>query len=76
MRSTQLCYWFEGMAYYNDKREFFNGGLVLYKRDLNINSPKSKTHAEAKWYMRVKMFDLCIDRQTIRMPLEMFYELL
>lgn len=55
MRSTQLCYWFEGMAYYNDKREFFNGGLVLYKRDLNINSPKSKTHAEAKWYMRVKI---------------------
>jgi len=48
MRSTQLCYWFEGMAYYNDKREFFNGGLALYKRDLNINSPKSKTHAEAK----------------------------
>jgi hypothetical protein len=43
------------MAYYNDKREFFNGGLVLYKRDLNINSPKSKTHAEAKWYMRVKI---------------------
>jgi len=29
MRSTQLCYWFEGMAYYNDKRVFFNGGLVL-----------------------------------------------
>ena len=43
------------MAYYNDTKEFFNGALVLYKRNLSINSPKSKTHRTPKWYMRIKI---------------------
>ena len=43
------------MAYYNDKREYFNGGLILYQRDLEVSNPIAKTHNKPKWYMRVKI---------------------
>ena len=43
------------MPYYNDKREYFNGGLILYQRDLEVSNPIAKTHNKPKWYMRVKI---------------------
>jgi len=43
------------MAYYNDKREYFNGGLILYQRDLEVSNPIAKAHNKPKWYMRVKI---------------------
>ena len=30
------------MAYYLNKREFFDGALTLFQRDATINSPNSK----------------------------------
>ena len=41
------------MAYYNDKVEHENGRLVLFKRDLTINSPNAKTRRTPKWYMKM-----------------------
>ena len=43
------------MVYYNGKKESFNGGLILYQRDLEISNPMAKTHNKPKWYMRVKI---------------------
>ena len=43
------------MPYYNDKREYFNGGLILYQRDLEVSNPIAKTHNKPKWYMRVQI---------------------
>ena len=42
------------MAFYLNKREFFDGALVLYQRDLTVAND-SKTHREANWYMKVKI---------------------
>jgi len=43
------------MAYYLNKREFFDGALTLFQRDATINSPNSKTHRQANWHMKVKI---------------------
>ena len=43
------------MPYYNDKKEYFNGGLILYQRDLEVSNPIAKTHNKPKWYMRVQI---------------------
>ena len=43
------------MAYYNNKKEYFNGGLILYQRDLEVSNRKAKVHNKPKWYMRVKI---------------------
>ncbi len=51
VRNTSIT----SMPYYNDKREYFNGGLVLYQRDLEISNPNAKAHSKPKWYMRVKI---------------------
>ena len=40
------------MAFYLNKREFFDGALVLYQRDLSVAN-NSKTHRQANWYMKV-----------------------
>jgi len=42
------------MAFYLNKREFFDGALTLYQRDLTVAN-NSKTHREANWYMKVKI---------------------
>ena len=43
------------MAYYLNKREFFDGALTLFTRDATINAAGSKTHREANWHMKVKI---------------------
>ena len=42
------------MAFYLNKRDFFDGALTLYQRDLTVAN-NSKTHREANWYMKVKI---------------------
>lgn len=42
------------MAYFLDKREFFDGDLVLFHRNLDKASPLSKKHRTPVWHMRVK----------------------
>jgi len=43
------------MPYYNNRREYFDGALVLYQRDLAISAPSAKTHRQPMWYMRIKV---------------------
>ena len=43
------------MAFYLNKREFFDGALTLYQRNLEAANPKQKTHKAPKWYYKVKL---------------------
>lgn len=43
------------MAYYNNVREYFDGALVLYQRDLEVSAPNAKSHRKPMWYMRIKV---------------------
>ena len=43
------------MAFYLNKREFFNGALTLYQRNLEVANPTQKTHKAPKWYYKVKL---------------------
>lgn len=53
-----MCVAYRGaiaVAYYLNKREFFDGALTLFQRDATVNSPNSKTHRQANWHMKVKI---------------------
>ncbi len=43
------------MPFYNNKKEFFDGHLMLYQRDLDSQNPNAKSHRPANWYMRIKI---------------------
>lgn len=43
------------MTYYNNKKEFFNGDIILFQRDLAIAAPNSRSHRPPTWYMKLRL---------------------
>lgn len=43
------------MAFYEDRHEHYGGALLLFRRNLSVAVPNSKTHRAANWYMRLKI---------------------
>lgn len=43
------------MVFYNNAKEFFDGRLMLYQRDLDSQNPNAKSHRPPNWYMRIKI---------------------
>lgn len=62
------------MAYYQNRKEFFGGLLILYQRDLNTAVPNSKTHRRPNWYMKAKIDGRWRERSTKHAIYEDAYE--
>ena len=43
------------MAFYLNKREFHDGKLTLYQRNLDVANPTTKNHKAPNWYYKVKL---------------------